>query len=104
MIIVSHDELKRLEACHGPEVWQMGTWNSDGVFGYTMVPAEAVEKAVEALCGPDIVEALACLKQSQQQTALFIELLSAYPKLVEKLAAAYREKAVPLPKSSGEPA
>jgi hypothetical protein len=102
MIIVSHDELKRLEACHGPIVWQMGSWNSDGIFGYTTVPTAAVEKAVGALCSPSIVEALACLQQGPQQTALFLELLGAYPKLVEKIAAAYREDAFPLPKRTGE--
>jgi hypothetical protein len=91
MIVVSHEELKRLEACHGPAVWQMGSWNSDGVFGYTVVPTEAVEKAVEAICSPSIAETLASLQQGQQ-TALFLELLRAYPKLVEKIAAAYREE------------
>ena len=91
MIIVSYDELKRMEACCGAAVWQMGSWNSDGVFGYSMVPHAAVEKAAESLCNPSIAGALARLKHSPQQTALFMELLRAYPKLVEAIAAAYRE-------------
>ena len=100
MIVVSYDELKRIEVYCGAAVWQMGSWNSDGVFGYTMVPDSAVEKAAEGLCNPSALGALARLKQSPQQTALFMELLRAYPRLVELIAAAYREDS--FARSSGE--
>ena len=97
MIIVSYDELKLIETHYGAAVWQMGPWNSDGVFGYVTVPAATVEKAAAALSNPSIVGALARLKQSPRQTALFMELLRAYPKLVEAIAAAHREDAFPKP-------
>lgn len=100
MIIVSYDELKRIEACCGAAVWQMGSWNSDGVFGYTVVLDSAVERAAEGLCNPSVVGALARLKQSPQQSVLFMEVLRAYPKLAERIAAAYREDA--FPRLSGE--
>jgi hypothetical protein len=47
-IIVTDDELKRLGKRFGPNVWQMGSWNSGGVFGYSNVPILAVEKASES--------------------------------------------------------
>jgi hypothetical protein len=100
MIIVSYDELKRIEVCCGAAVWQMGPWNSDGVFGYTIVADSAVEKAAEATRNPSVVGALARLKQSPQQTVVFMELLREYPRLAETIAATYRENTYP--RSAGE--
>jgi hypothetical protein len=37
-IVLTDDELKRLETPFGPVVRHMGPWNSDGVFGYASVP------------------------------------------------------------------
>ncbi|MGA3044960.1 MAG: hypothetical protein ABSF54_29640 [Bryobacteraceae bacterium] len=53
-IVLTDDELQRLETRFGLVVRQMGTWNSDGVFGYASVPIVAVEKAAEI--GPALVE------------------------------------------------
>ena len=51
-IILSDEDLKPLERRFGPQVRQMGTWNSDGVFSYASVPVVAVQKAVQSLDDP----------------------------------------------------
>jgi hypothetical protein len=92
VIVVTDDELQRLEKRFGPSVRQMGPWNSDGTFGYSSVPIAAVEKAAEALADPNLLEALSRvdLKQSTR-TKPFIDLLEAFgPALIERIVAAYR--------------
>jgi hypothetical protein len=91
-IVLTDDELKRLEKRFGPAVRRMGPWNSDGVFGYESVPIVAVERATEALQNPDLIVALPRLKRTPEQTKPFIELLETFGHaLVEKIVAANRE-------------
>ncbi|MBZ5617231.1 MAG: hypothetical protein LAQ69_00665 [Acidobacteriia bacterium] len=92
MIVVTDDELKKLEEHFGPDVRHMGTWNSDGVFGYSAVPVAFVEKAAQAIGDPGLLEALHGLKKSSDRNKRFIEMLQAFgPTFVEKIAATYRE-------------
>ncbi|MGA2149006.1 MAG: hypothetical protein ABSH49_29030 [Bryobacteraceae bacterium] len=90
-IVVPHDELKRLEKRFGAGVWRMGSWNSDGVFGYTSIPILVVEEAVEGVNNPALTEALVGLKQSADQTKSFLELVETYGSdLIHSLVAIYR--------------
>jgi hypothetical protein len=90
-IILTDDELKRLEARFGPVVRKMGPWNSDGVFGYASIPLVAVEKAAETLENPSLLTALPRLR-TPEPTKTFIELLDDFGSvLVERIACAYRE-------------
>ena len=90
-IVLTDEELKRLEARFGPAVRQMGPWNSDGVFGYASVPIVAVEKAAETLDNPNLLVALPRLR-TPERTKTFIELLEHFGSvLVERIVEAYRE-------------
>jgi hypothetical protein len=90
-IVLTDDELKRLERRFGPVVRQMGPWNSDGVFGYASVPIFAVEKAAETLANPDLLTALPRLR-APERTKTFIELLEDFGSvLVERIVVSYRE-------------
>jgi len=73
----------------------MGSWNSDGTFGYSSVPMVAVEKAAEALENPALILALFRLDHTPEQTKPFIELLETFgPALIGKIVAAYRERSL----------
>jgi hypothetical protein len=90
-IVLTDDELKRLETRFGPLVRQMGPWNSDGVFGYASVPMAAVEKAAKVLENPNLMVAIPSLR-APDRTKTFIELLEGSgPVLVERIVDAYRE-------------
>lgn len=90
-IILTDDELKRLETRFGPVVRQMGPWNSDGIFGYASVPIVAVEKAAETLANPDLLTALPRLR-TPEGTQTFVELLEDFGSvLVERIVDAYRQ-------------
>jgi hypothetical protein len=90
-IVLTDDDLRRLETRFGPVVRQMGPWNSDGVFGYASVPVAAVEKAVEPLENPNLLRALPRLR-TPERTKTLLELLEDFGSvLVEKIAEAYRE-------------
>jgi hypothetical protein len=90
-IVLTDDELKRLETRLGPVVRQMGPWYSDGVFGYASVPIAAVEKAAETLENPDLLVALPRLR-TPERTKTFLELLEGFGSvLAERIAAAYRD-------------
>jgi len=90
-IILTNDELKRLETRFGPAVRQMGPWNSDGVFGYVSIPLVAEEKAAGTLANPILLTALPRLR-TPEPTKTFIELLEDFGSvLVERIAGAYRE-------------
>lgn len=89
-IVLTDEELKRLETRFGPAVRQMGPWNSDGVFGYASVPVVAVEKAAEALENPNLTVALTHLR-TPERTKRFIELLETFGHaLIDRIVAAYR--------------
>jgi hypothetical protein len=90
-IVLTDDELKRLETRFGPVVRQMGPWNSDGIFGYESVPIAAVEKAAETIKNPNLLTALPRLRMPEG-TNTFVELLDSFgPVLVERIVDAYRE-------------
>jgi hypothetical protein len=90
-IVLTDDELKRLETRFGPLVRQMGPWNSDGVLGYASVPIAVVEKAAETLANPNLLTALPRLR-TPEGTKTFIELLEdSGSALVERIVGAYRE-------------
>jgi hypothetical protein len=90
-IVLTDDELKRLEKRFGPVVRQMGPWYSDGVFGYASVPLAAVEKAAEALENPNLLVVLPRLR-TPERTKTFLELLEDFGSvLVERIVAAYRD-------------
>jgi len=90
-ILLTDEELKRLETRFGPVVRLMGPWNSDGVFGYASVPVAAVEKAAETLGNPHLLVALPRL-HTPERTKTFVELLETLGSvLVERIVGAYRE-------------
>ena len=60
-IVVTEDDLRRLEKRFGSAVRLMGSWNSDGTFGYASVPLSAVRRAAEDLVNPDVIATLARL-------------------------------------------
>lgn len=91
-IVVTDDELKRLEKRFGPGVRQMGQWNSDGIFGYSSVPIFVVERAAETLKDQDLDSALSRLRNMKERTKPFVELLEMFGAvLIERIVAAYRE-------------
>jgi len=90
-IILTDEDLKRLETRFGLFVRQMGPWSSDGIFGYASVPIVAVEKAAETLANSDLRTALPRLR-TPEATKTFVELLEDFGSvLVERMVDAYRE-------------
>ena|SRR5579863_4657472 len=91
-IILPDDDLQRLEKRFGSTVRYMGSWNSDGIFGYCSVPLACLEKAAEALNDPPVSESLQQLKQTTDPTLPFIEMLQSFGvTLIEKIVAARQE-------------
>jgi hypothetical protein len=92
VIIIADDDLNRLEKRFGPAVRRMGSWNSDGTFGYVSVPLTAVEEAAEALENPDLATTVSRLRITSEPDNAFIELLESFgPVLIERIAEAYRK-------------
>jgi len=91
-IVLTDDDLSRLERRLGPNVRRMGPWVSDGIFGYCSVRLATVEKAVEALDDGTLRDLLQQLKDTPERTSPFVELLqrSGGP-LVEKIVAANQQ-------------
>ena len=91
-IVLTDDQLKLLERRFGPDVRQMGPWNSDGIFGYSSVPVAAVEKAAETFEDPNLDSALWKLRNTTERTKPFVEMLETFgPVLIGRIAIAYRE-------------
>ena len=91
-VVVTEDDLRRLEKRFGSAVRRMGSWNSDGTFAYTSVPLSAVERAAEDLGNPDVILALSRPKDMLERTAAFIELLHTFGSpLIAAIVAAPRE-------------
>jgi hypothetical protein len=89
-IVIPEDELQRLERRFGPDVRRMGSWNSDGVFGYASIPLGAVESAAEAAGRPGLPEAVSRLKDAREPVAAFLDLVEAFgPELIVRIKAAY---------------
>jgi len=92
MIILPDDELRRLEKQFGPEVWRMGSWNSDGVFGYCAVSPPEVQTAAAASGDQAWCEALDRLMSSPDRTRAFLEMLESFGlPLIHGIVAAHRE-------------
>ena len=90
--VVTEDDLRRFEKRFGPAVRLMGSWNSDGTFGYASVPLSAVRRAAEDLKNPDVIAALSRLQQMPERTTAFLELLHTFGSpLIAAIVAAYRE-------------
>jgi hypothetical protein len=90
-IVLTDDELKRLEIRFGPVVRKMGPWISDGIFGYASVPIVVVEKAAETLANPGLMIALPRLRTPDGKKT-FVELLDDFGSvLVERIVDAYRD-------------
>jgi len=91
-IILTEDDLGRLEKRFGSAVRLMGSWNSDGTFGYTSVPLAVVMKTVEKLANAALTEELSRLKHTPERTTAFLELLGTLGSpLVAAIVTAYRE-------------
>ena len=91
-IVVTEDDLRRLERRFGSAVRLMGSWNSDGTFGYTSVPLAALRKAAEDLANAALIADLASLQHIPERTTAFLELLHTFGSpLIEAVVAAYRE-------------
>ena len=103
IIVIPEDDLKRLERRFGLDVRRMGSWNSDGVFGYLSIPLGAVERAAEAVGQTGLPEAVSRLQEAPEPVAAFLELVEAFgPDLIVKTKAAYAESSLAPP--SGWPA
>ena len=91
-IVVTEDDLRRLEKRFGSAVRLMGSWNSDGTFGYASVPLSAIRRAAEDLVNPDVIRALSRFQQTPERTTAFLELLHTFGSpLIAAIVAAYRE-------------
>lgn len=100
IIVIPEDDLKRLERRFGPEVRRMGSWNSDGVFGYLSIPMGTVESAAEAVGQPGLPEAVSRLQEAREPAAAFLELVEAFGlDLIAQTKAAYSETSL-LPPST----
>jgi hypothetical protein len=92
-IVLTDDDLRHLEERFGPGVRHMGSWNSDGIFGYCSVPIAAVEKAAESLNDPALTDSLQTLKAVPNRATRFIEILQeSGAALIEQTVAAYQER------------
>ena len=105
-IILTDDDLKRLEKRFGPAVRHMGSWNSDGTFSYLAVPITTVQKAADALNDPALLEFVHQLSDKPGRVTEFTELLQRFgPTLVDSIVASRRERlpigaAIPRPRSA----
>ena len=91
-IVLTEDDLRRLEKRFGSRVRLMGSWNSDGTFGYTSVPIAAVRKAAEDLATAALTVDLSSLQHVPDRTGAFLELLYGIGSpLIAAIVAAYRE-------------
>ena len=111
--VVTEDDLRRLEKRFGSAVRLMGSWYSDGTFGYASVPLSAIRRAAEGLGNPDLILALSRLKHMPDRTTAFIELLHTFGSpLIAAIVAGHREcsperigsnRAASLPANAAEP-
>jgi protein tyrosine phosphatase (PTP) superfamily phosphohydrolase (DUF442 family) len=102
-VLLTEDDLHRLEKRFGPGVRQMGAWISDGTFGYSTIPVAAVEKAVDSMDNPMLRASLPRLTYTQTGTEALIELLETYGfTLIDRIIAAYRQYSLesPIPPQS----
>jgi hypothetical protein len=87
-VVITDDELRFLETRFGPCVRQMGSWCTDGTFGYSSVATLAVARAVGSLENPSLGMEVSKLEGLNARAAPFIELLETFgPALVERIVA-----------------
>jgi hypothetical protein len=92
MIVLSDEKLRVLERRFGPDVRQMGSWNTDGSFGFCAVPVAVLEEAAQAVGSPTLTEAIKSANSSEDRAMRLIEFLEAFgSKLVEAIVASYHE-------------
>lgn len=84
-IVISDEELARLERHLGPVVRQMGPWISDGVFAYISVPIAILEKAAELLQDRLLLETVCRLRTNPQWTTGLMNLFQTRPDLVDEI-------------------
>jgi len=91
-IVITEDDLRRLEKRFGSAVRLMGPWNSDGTFAYTSVPLVVVRKAAEELAKTAVLMDLSSLNHMTERTTAFLGLLQTFGSpLVAAIVTAYRE-------------
>jgi hypothetical protein len=96
-IILTDDQLKLLEKRFGHAVRKMGSWNSDGTFGYSWISMAVVEKAAESINNRGLTMALSRLKDAPDPTMPFIALLETFgPRLLERIVDLYRQGSLEL--------
>ncbi len=92
MIVLVDEQLRELERRFGPDVRQMGSWNTDGSFGFCAVPIAVVEEAAQAVGSSGLSEAVKSANASEDRAIRLIEFLEAFgSKLVQAVVASYRE-------------
>jgi len=102
-IDIPDDDLKRLQRRFGPDVRQMGAWNSDGVFGYSSVSLGAIEAAADGACQAGLPEAVSSLRNAREPVAALLALVETFgPELIARIKAAH--SASSLASFSGRPA
>jgi len=99
-IVISDEELTRLEKRFGPDIRQMGPWLSDGVFAYISVPIAAVEKAAQLLNDRSVLETVSHLRTSRQWTAGLMDLLQSCPDLLDRIIFVERHHLSEMPSDS----
>jgi hypothetical protein len=93
-IVLPDDLLRQLEKRFGAVVRRMDPWNSDRTFGYSGFPMAVAEKAAEALENPELMLAFFRLDRTPEEAVRLVELLEAFgPPLIERIVAAYRDRA-----------
>jgi len=92
-IILMDDALTRLEAKHGSMVRHIGSWITDGTFGYCSVDLAAVKRAGDALNDSAVLQYMQQFENSPLCTALFMEMLDKFgTALIEKIVAARQQR------------
>jgi len=96
-IVLTDDQLRILEKRFGPAVRRMGSWNSDGTFGYSWVSFSVVENAAQSIKDPTLIMALSRLNGAPEPAVPFIRLLEAFGNsFVERIVEAYRQRSLGL--------
>jgi len=92
-IVLTEDDLRRLEKRFGPAVRLMGAWNTDGTFGYASIPLCVVRKAADDLANPELILVLSRLEHMPERTTAFLEMLYTIGSpLITAIVAACRER------------
>jgi hypothetical protein len=73
-IVLTDDDLRRLEERFGPAVRLMGSWNSDGVFGFCSIPMAAITTAADVIQDPEFADSVRQLRRIPHPAPLFIDL------------------------------